>query len=192
MAARTGHSRTAVVLAIVMAMLLATLVGWQESQRLDPGPKIEMEAAIGTEFLVYEVMDGVPLAVYKRAMPMHLFDGVCLDQMHLDWMAAGFRFAPEWEWSGSWSCIDRTNDPASVGSIRGWWGDLIYGQVNDPSIVAVEGFVDGEWMTYPVAAPGYLVVLPQGSERPVKFRFVDLNGVVVWSIDPRDEKDEDD
>ncbi|MEJ7838500.1 MAG: hypothetical protein WKF81_06760 [Thermomicrobiales bacterium] len=189
---RNGLRRRAEIVAVLMTLLLIGLVSLQEVQRQTPDTRIEMEAEIDTEFLAYEVMDGVPLAVYERAMPMHLFDGVCLDQMHLDWMAAGFRFSPEWEWSGSWSCIDRTNDPASAGSIRGWWGDLIYGQVNDAAIVAVEGFVDGEWVAYPVAAPGYLVVLPEGSERPVEFRFVDANGVVVWSIDPRDEENKDD
>lgn len=188
MAVRTGTTKPVVVIAIVIAVMVASLIFYQEGQRLEPGSEIEMETELDRELLAYAIWDDIPLVVFKYTVPMKLFDGVCLSQVDLDWMANGVRFVPEWEISGGWSCIDRTNDPASVKFARGWWGNLLYGQVNDPSIVTVEGLVNGNWEAYPIVAPGYLVRLPEDGEEPDEYRFLNANGVVVWTIDPDDEE----
>jgi len=90
---------------------------------------------------------------------------------------------PRWQWTGSWSYIETTTDPASAGLTTSGAGNVIFGQVNAPGIVTLGLEIDGTWRSYPISSPGYAVRLSGFDETPTGYRWLDAAGQVVWTVD---------
>jgi hypothetical protein len=88
---------------------------------------------------------------------------------------------PRWQWTGNWSYIPVTHDPASLGYGNGKWGSALFGQIHDPEITHLQCSFEGHEFTEPVASPGYAVRLPGGVSPPDSCDFLDATGRVVWT-----------
>ena len=142
-----------------------------------PDSKSDAEWHLERPLLAYDVWDGTPIVVFEIDKTGKIY----IDQLILDPLSLRWPPVPRWQWTGEWRYINSTTDPASVAWAVGWWGEALYGQVNDPSIVSIQVNSDGVIASYPAAAPGFLIRLPNGSQKPVDYTFVDASGNVVWT-----------
>lgn len=173
---RIGRRRTIVTTVIVIA--IAALGLWVRDVTMPPETRTEHEEKMERPFLAYEVWDDTPVVLFHWS-PSDEY--VYIDRLRLDWMNMGVPFFPRWQWTGVWSYIASTSDPASIAFDRRPWGTALFGQVNDSAIVAVE-VVNGSVLTiYPVSIPGFLVELNDDEPEPDEYRFLDADGVVIWS-----------
>jgi hypothetical protein len=61
----------------------------------------------------------------------------------------------------------------------------LFGQINDPDIVAIEVLVDDQWHRYDARKPGFAIRLDGASGRPARYRWLDAEGKTVWEIPPQ-------
>jgi hypothetical protein len=163
--------------AIVIALIVSFIGGcaWGVDRLTSPpANQAEAESHLDRDIIAYDVWGDTPVVIFQ------LDDHVYFDRLRLDLISIDVPPTPRWQWTGDWRHIESTSDPASVAWVVGWWGEAIYGQVNDRSIVSIETNTDGVKESYPIAAPGFLIRLPEGSHQPVDYRFLDANGRVVW------------
>lgn len=151
----------------------------------EPPPAAWVRARLwGDDLLAYAVWDGVPRAVLARGNGRVVFD-------HLvpgDWFWPNWPPRPQWQLKGTGYAIAASAGPATVGSApcAGVVGERcdqapeLFGQVNDPTIVALEVRVGGAWRRFPVAAPGFVVRLDGAADAPEEYRWLDAEGRTVW------------
>lgn len=173
---RIGRRRTIVITVIVIAIVALAL--WVRATVTPPETRAELEEKMDRPFLAYEVWDDTPVVPFQWG-PSDEY--VYIDRLRFDWMNICVPFFPRWQWTGVWSYIASTADPASIAFDRGPWGTALFGQVNDPAIVAVEVVNGSESTIYPVSIPGFLIELNDDETEPDEYRFLDANGVVIWS-----------
>ena len=176
-----------VVVALALVLACAALAAVRDA--LGRPPERGRAAAIAHgELLAYEVWDGVPHVLF-RGSPFA--DGrMVFDHLRLDWISIDWPPAPAWQLSGSWYAVGSTDAPASLHVARctGVTGEAcdkateLFGQINAPSIVALEVRVGAAWRRYPVAPPGFAVRLDGFRGTPTDYRWLDANGRVVWSV----------
>ncbi len=110
---------------------------------------------------------------------------VILDHLKLDWISIEWLPEPAWQLSGGWEMVAPTDDPASVAAAWGTGNERrssmeLFGEINDPAIVASEVDYDGLWHRFEVANPGYIVWLDGCYDRPSDYRWLDGDGNIVW------------
>ncbi len=126
--------------------------------------------------LAYEVWDGVPHVVFRWP------DGsvVRFDHLRKDWISIEWPPLPAWQLSGDWATLRPFGNAASVGVVLHRPTEL-FGEVNAASITTLEIEYEGRWHAFPVHRPAFLVRLEGFDGIPVAYRWLDANGVLVWS-----------
>ncbi len=142
-----------------------------------PQTQAAAEAHLDRPVLDYQLWDNTSYVVFEQD------DRVAFDRLRIDWISIEWPPTPRWQWTGNWSDIPSTTDPASAGLGSAADGTVVFGQIPSPSIVTLEIELDGAWQSYPVSSPGYAVLLPQVGITPDAYRWLDAQGRVVWSTD---------
>ncbi|MGH2615995.1 MAG: hypothetical protein ACRDJC_12200 [Thermomicrobiales bacterium] len=162
----------------------AALVGFIERQGEPPPAAWVRDKLWGDDLLAYAVWDGVPRAVLVVAD-----DRVAYDLMIPgDWFWPNWPPRPQWQLMGLGYSIAVSGAPATVGHAPclGIVGERcaqareLFGQINDPAIVAMEVLVGDEWRRFAVAAPGFAVRLDNAASAPAGYRWLDAAGRTVW------------
>lgn len=163
------------VLIVVVIVGLAAMMIRDLTQ--PPADAAEAANHLERDVIAYTLQDGTPYAVAEFGGKVR-FDRMILDPISIEWPPT-----PRWQLSGNWTSIPIAADPASAG--MGFIGDtrVIYGEITDPRIVSVDYFVDDEWHTTSVAAPGFIIRLDEEAGVPFGIRWLDADGDVVWSLD---------
>ncbi len=139
----------------------------------------------GDNLLAYEVWDGAPRAVLR------IGNRVRYDLMIPgDWFWPNWPPAPQWQLLGAGYSIGSSDAPATAGFAPcvGMRGERrrrdveLFGQVNDPEIVAMEVLMDGAWKSFPVAATGYVIRVDGLTGPPAKYRWLDAGGRVIREL----------
>lgn len=166
-------------IAILMTMIAAVimLMGFLESLGAPPDTQQDAEEHLDRPILWYSVWDGVPYEVFEVG------DSVHFDHLILDWISIEWPPTPRWQWSGMWSTIDATADPASVRVTDLAAERVIYGQVNSDVIMWLEVEQDGATHRFPVSSPAFAVRLPPSMQSPDSWRWLDAGSHVVWSVE---------
>jgi hypothetical protein len=133
--------------------------------------------------IAYAVWDGMPRAVLRIGQRVQ-YDLMVPG----DWIWPNWPPAPQWQLMGLGYSISSSSSPATaglapcVGVYRERCGRPIelFGQINDPDIVAMKVLVDGAWQTLPVAAPGYAIRVHGLTGAPAGYRWLDDADRVVW------------
>lgn len=119
---------------------------------------------------------------------------VVFDQLRADFWSVN-NWPPFWRWQmvGLGHGAPVAGNPATIAfaACPGVFGDYcgtppwIFGQINDPAIVALEVDRGGVTTSYPVAPPGFAVQLEPLDRRPAPtaYRWLDVEGTVVWRAD---------
>jgi hypothetical protein len=150
-------------------------LGWFLWSWIGPASPPRTQAAVERELerpvLDYDLVDGTGYVTF-----------IWGDRVHVDRLIAGRRLGildREWQWTGNWLASPISNDPATAasGSLNG--RTVIFGQVNDRSITAIEIEIDGTWRAYDVDAPGYALILDPGLDPGQTVRFLDAQGALV-------------
>ena len=143
----------------------------------------------GDHLLAYVVWDGVPSAVLSGEVGRD--DRMNYDRMiRGDWFWPTWPPRPQWQLMGLGYSIARSDAPATVGYAPcvGILGERcrqppeLFGQINDPSIVAMEVQIGDAWRRFAVAAPGFAVRLEGVTGEPSGYRWLDPEGHVVWEM----------
>lgn len=142
-----------------------------------PQTQEEAEAHLDRQILAYAVWEETPYVVFEYGGTVH-FDRLMLDWFSMDWPPT-----PRWQWTGFWSTIESTTDPASVGRASTGVDRVIYGQLNSDEIVWVEVQADGLWHRYPLTSPGFAIRLADDLGNPDGYRWLDAEERVVWTMD---------
>jgi hypothetical protein len=108
-----------------------------------------------------------------------------------DWFWPTWPPAPQWQLMGLGYSIAASDAPATVGYAPcvGIEGERcrrppeLFGQINDPTIVAMEVLVGGSWRRFAVTRPGFAVRLDGTSGEPAGYRWLDGAGRTVWELD---------
>lgn len=140
----------------------------------------------GDDLKAYAVWDGIPRAVVE------VWPGrISYDRMiPADWFWPNWPPAPQWQLAGLGYSIAASNAPATAGYAPcvgylgedcGWTPEL-FGQINDPDIVALEVRAGDTWQRFDVAAPGFAVRLAGATSAPTGYRWLAANERVVWEI----------
>jgi hypothetical protein len=162
----------------------AALLGYLGEQSLPPPEQWVRDRLWGDDLLAYAVWDGQPRAVL-------MMDGnrVNYDLMIPgDWFWPNWPPRPQWQLMGMGYSIAKSDTPATVGIAPcvGVFGDVcpqpteLFGQINDPDIVAMEVLVGDTWQRFAVAAPGFTVRLARPKSPPTGYRWLDAAGRTVW------------
>jgi hypothetical protein len=137
----------------------------------------DIEAQLERPILAFAVWEGTTYIVVEYGGSVH-FDRLVLDPVSLEWPPLS-----RWQWSGNWSSLPVTDAAASVARSSHPIPQVLFGQVNDESIVTMEVNANGAVQRFTVAAPGFLVryegVLPPSTE----VTWLDAAGRVVWTAE---------
>ena len=154
-----------------------------ERQGAPPTAAWVRERLWGEDLIAYAVWDGVPRAVLR------IGNRVQYDLMIPgDWFWPNWPPAPQWQLLGMGYSIAVSDAPATAGIApcvgvsgeqRGGAIEL-FGQVNNPDIVAMKVLVDDAWQAFPVAAPGYAIHVRGQTDAPTDYRWLDARGRLVW------------
>ncbi|MCC7364364.1 MAG: hypothetical protein IT303_08310 [Dehalococcoidia bacterium] len=166
------------VVAVPAALVIAALAALQSRDRPPSREKVATDLVLGGELIAYETWDGVPHVVFLD--PGGTW--IRLDHLKLDRVSIELPPAPAWQLSGDWYSLRRTDDPASAAFARDD-GIEVLGQVNSSEIVALEVLLGRDWHRFDVAAPGFLVRIPDTGELPAQYRWLDRSGREVWSVE---------
>jgi hypothetical protein len=152
----------------------AWVVAWLTAP---PEDRAEVEAHLDRAVLAYDRWGDTPVIVFTGfGDPRVYIDTLRLDTISIEWPPT-----PRWQWSGNWSSIPSSSDPASLGHGQGEWGSALFGQINDPAIARIHCTLDDVNISEVVTAPGYVVPLPDGVRPPDSCDFLDASGRVVWT-----------
>ena len=168
----------------IMALIAAGagLNTFLERQGNPPTEAWVRERLWGDDLLAYAVWDGEPRAVLR------IGNRIQYDVMVPgDWFWPNWPPAPQWQLAGIGYSIADSDMPATLGfaPCLGVYGERcdqaieLFGQVNDPAIVAMEVLAGDAWLRYAVAAPGFAVRLDGVTIAPLGYRWVDSNGSIV-------------
>lgn len=179
-------TRPALGIAVVV-LVLVTAGGYWRWNVTPTRDAVADDMVFGFDVVAYEVSVGVPYVTYLD--PAH---GVVIDTLRRDVISRDF---PGWQLTGNRYAIRATDGPVSVGLARcagqlsgsgvepGMFGcrtrSIVFGQINDPAIVAIEVEYEGAWHRYSVAAPGYVVALAPFRGIPSGYRWLDAAGVIL-------------
>ena len=143
-------------------------------QRLGEPPSAQWvhDRLWGDDLLAYAVWDGVPRALVATGGGRVVYD----QMIRGDWFWPNWPPAPQWQLMGLGYGMAASSAPASVGVARcvGVWGERceqpseLFGQINDPTIVAMEVLLGGAWRRFAVAAPGFAVRLDGAASEPAR------------------------
>lgn len=176
--------------ALIAATFLAggaALVAYLSRQGEPPPAEWVRDRLWGDDLLAYAVWDGVPRAVLVVGG-----DRVAYDLMIPgDWFWPNWPPRPQWQLLGLGYSIAVSDAPATVGYAPcvGVMGEQcgrpieLFGQVNDPAIVAMEVLTGNAWRRFAVAAPGFVVRLDGATGVPAGYRWLDAAGRAVWEMD---------
>lgn len=172
-----GKRRDMMIMSIIATLI--TVVGmWTHVSGTAPQTCSGIEQAMTRPFLAYEIRDDTPVVVFQM---YECGEYVFIDRLQLDRMSMGVPFPPGWQWTGVWSSFESSSDPESIAFDRGLWETALFGQVNDPAIVAVEVLAGSETTVDPVSMPGILIELNDDDAEPDAFRFLNTHGAVIWT-----------
>jgi hypothetical protein len=168
-------SRGKVVVAVVI--LIAAMVTLGRHYTKMPDTLAEVDDRMDQDILAYEKWDGHHVIVFALDNPERIY----IDTIHRSWLHSGVPWIPRLQWTGMWSYVDATTDPAGVGYGWGSWGTAFFGQVNDPEITSIRCQMETWILEQPVTAPGYAIKLLPGEDPPTTCDFLDANGSLVWT-----------
>jgi len=134
----------------------------------------DIESRLERPILAFEVWDGTTYIVVEYGDAIH-FDRLILDPVSLEWPPLS-----RWQWSGNWSSLPVTDDAASVARSVSPIPRVLFGQVNDESIVTMEVDANGTVQRFAVAAPGFLVPYDGPLPPSTEVSWLDQDGNVVW------------
>ena len=162
----------------------ATLVELIRHQGEPPPADWVRDRLWGDDLLAYAVWDGVPRAVLGRQFGRVVYD----EMIPGDWFWPNWPPRPQWQLKGLGYSISASTAPATVGfapcvGIDGERCDRppeLFGQINDPNIVAMEVEIGAEWRRFAVSAPGFAVRLDGATSAPTGYRWLDAAGRIVW------------
>lgn len=178
--------KTKSVLAIAAAFLLCILLIITRDE--GPPSRDDVEYLLARrsqhfrhDLLAYEVVDDAPYVLYH--VPMERNSILFLKLLEQSWMDT-WRLA-----SGTVGSIDYTTAPASLAVARCpaghdvacHDGTMIFGQVNDRNIVALQVEQGGKQQPYSVAGPAFIIRLDRLSGILADYRWLDASGRVVWT-----------
>lgn len=166
---------------VVFVIVLATIVARVGERLFDPPQaRGDAEAELGHPLLSYEIWDGTPYTVFELDGRIH-FDRLFADPTSIDWPPR-----PQWQWCGQWSYLPVTGNPASVAVSDVPIPNVLFGQVNDPGIVALAVDLDGVTHTWSVSGPAFAVQLPEETSARATVDFLNADGQVVWTAEVQD------
>src|SRR5665811_194101 len=116
---------------VIIALVIAAIVGMARlANHLGDPPQTQREAEshLDRPLIAYAVWDGVPHAVFVFGGSVHF------DRLILDWVSVEWPPTPRWQWTGNWSTLGVTTDPASVGVSGALGEQVLYGQINARNI----------------------------------------------------------
>ena len=161
------------------ALVLVGGLGWaMMTSARPPDSIIAVEHELGQPLLAYSPGGNQPHVVFAFG------NAVRFDALELDWLSIHWPPEPRWQWSGHWTSIPLSNDPASAAASVLPQRGAVFGQLNDPAITQVAILVDHQWHIEPVSGAGYLVWLPVDGV-PAKARFLSADDRVMWEVDLR-------
>ena len=172
---RTWRHFQGLVVFIAIIGALTLLIDWLGGP---PQTQAAAEDHLERPVMAFAFWDGTPYVVFEFGDSGHVY----FDRLRIDWMSIEWPPTPRWQWTGWWSYIEATTAPASAG-LTAAAGNVVFGQVNAPEIVALEMKVDGAWRSYPISAPGYAVRLSKFDETPTGYHWLDAEGRVVFAAD---------
>ncbi len=135
----------------------------------------EIESHLERPILAFDVWDGTTYIVFEYGEMVH-FDQLVYDPVSLDWPPLG-----RWQWSGNWSSLPVTSAPASVAVSDFPISRVLFGQINDTSIVTMEADVNGTIQRFAVAVPGFMVQYEGPLPPSTEVRWLNADGNVVWT-----------
>jgi hypothetical protein len=168
-------SRGKVVLAVAVVLIAAIALLGRHYTKM-PDTRAEVDDRMDQDILAYEQWDDHHIIVFALDTSGRIY----IDTIHRDWMTMGLPWIPRLQWSGMWSYVDATTDPAGVGYGWGNWGTAFFGQVNDPEITSIRCQMETYLLVQPVIAPGYAIKVLPGEDPPATCDFLDANGSLVW------------
>ena len=167
-----------VSLAFCLASALLCLVVHVLTTPLDS--QQDIESRFERPILAFAVWDGTTYIVVEYGESVHL-DHLVLDPVSLEWPPLS-----RWQWSGNWSSLPVTDAAASVAMSDVPMPDVLFGQVNDASIVTMEVNANGTVQRFAVAAPGFLVRYEGPLPPSTEVSWLDAAGRVVWTAEVQD------
>jgi hypothetical protein len=163
---------------ITVISCMGLTLGWLLWSWIGPASPPRTQAAVERELerpvLDYDLVDGTDYVTF-----------IWGDRVHVDRLIAGRRLGildREWQWTGNWLASPVSNDLATAASGLLNEHTVLFGQINDRSISAVEIEIDGTWRAYDVDAPGYALVLEPGLDPGRTVRFLEVNGALVTEV----------
>lgn len=173
-------SRRAVFAFVVLLAGAGILLGL--NHLLSHPTETEAGEIVYGNLLRYETLHGAPHVVF------HHNERTYFDELERDYKYLLANRGPGWVITGKWYFIGATEEPASVGVARctGVLGEAcgkeieLFGQINSPEITALEVEYDGEWLHFPVEAPGYALRLDDRHEVPAGYRWLNEDGEIVY------------
>lgn len=167
-----------VSLAFCLGSALLCLVVYLLTTPLDS--QQDIESHLERPILAFAVWDGTTYIVVEYGGTVH-FDRLVLDPVSLEWPPHS-----RWQWSGNWSSLPVTDDAASVARSEYPIPQVLFGQVNDESIVMMEVDANGTVQRFAVAAPGFLVHYEGPLPPSTEVSWLDADGHVVWTAEVQD------
>lgn len=173
---------------IISGAILAGAGGIVLLARQSEPPTVDWvrERLWGDDLKAYSVWDGVPRAAVE-VWPGRLSYDLLIPG---DWFWPNWPPAPQWQLAGLGYAIAASTAPATagyapcvgyVGEDCGWTPEL-FGQINDPEIVAMDVRIGDAWRRFPVAAPGFVVRLDGAAGPPAGLRWFAADGRLVWEL----------
>lgn len=175
-------SRRKLIKSAVLIAGGAALLEYLRRQSEPPPAEWVRDGLWGDDLVAYAVWNGTPRAALKMG------NRIQYDLMIPgDWVWPNWPPRPQWQLLGLGYSIAASDAPATVGYAPcvGIAGEEcsqepeLFGQINDPDIVAMEVLVGDAWRPFEVAAPGYAIRLDGATSAPVSFRWLDTQGRVV-------------
>jgi hypothetical protein len=182
MAMALTSSRRSLIRSAVLIAGGAALLEYLRRQGEPPPAEWVRDSLWGNNLVAYAVWDGNPRAALRMG-----------NRIQYDLMIAGDWFwptwppRPQWQLEGLGYSIAASRAPATVGwaPCLGIAGERcsqepeLFGQINDPDIVAMEVLIDGSWRRFAVTAPGFAVRLDGATGVPDGFRWLATDGRVI-------------
>ncbi len=165
-------------LAFCLGSLLLCLVVYWLTAPLDV--QQEIESQLERPILAFAVWDGTTYVVFEYGDAIH-FDHLILDPVSLAWPPLS-----RWQWSGQWSSLPASTDPASVAVSDFPIPRVLFGQVNEPTIVSMEIVVNSATQVFEVAAPGFMVRYEGPLPPSTEVQWYDADGNLVWTSQVQD------
>lgn len=170
-------------LLLLGALATLILVAGQLALNALAGPPSEAEAeriVYGHDLVAYERWDDASFVVFRDRGQV-FYDRLSRDTIAIDWPPL-----PRWQLTGRWYQMPQTTEAASVGVVACLEScaqpTVLFGELRDPRIVALEVSYDGAWHRIEVAGAGYLVRL-DSTAVPEAYRWLDAAGATIYHLE---------